>query len=56
MQTVSFKVTEEILRKMDELVEQGIFVSRSDLIRSAIRMLFEQYEKIQKRRSERIRL
>ncbi|MGQ4892168.1 MAG: ribbon-helix-helix domain-containing protein [Candidatus Njordarchaeia archaeon] len=56
MQTISFKTTDEMLRKMDEMVERGLFVSRSDLIRSAIRLLLEQYERILRERSEKIRI
>ena len=52
MQTVSFKITEEMLKKIDELVDKGIFISRSDLIRSALRMLLEQYQKVIKTRVE----
>jgi len=55
MQTVSFKVTDEMLRKMDELVEEGYFIHRSDLIRYAIRMLIEEYEKMKKKKVETIR-
>lgn len=56
LRTISFKVTDELIKKIDELVEEGMFLNRSEAIRYAIRLLLEQQEKIKKKRVERIQL
>lgn len=41
MRVVSFKASEELIRRIDELVERGYFVNRSEAIRHAIKLLLE---------------
>jgi len=40
--TVTFKVPESMLKKLDDLVEKGLFTNRSEAIRHAIRLLLQQ--------------
>ncbi len=43
MKVVTFKVTEDLLEQMDELVRRKIYATRSDLIRRAIIELIERH-------------
>jgi len=42
---VTFKVRRELLERLDELVKNGYFSSRSEAIRTAIIMLINTYNK-----------
>jgi Arc/MetJ-type ribon-helix-helix transcriptional regulator len=42
MRVVTFRVPEEELKKLDRLVRKGLFRSRSEAIRFAIRKLLEE--------------
>ena len=44
MKVVTFKVTEDLLEQMDELVRRKIYATRSDLIRNAIIRLLQRLE------------
>jgi Arc/MetJ-type ribon-helix-helix transcriptional regulator len=37
------KIPEYLLRMIDRLVEEGVFYSRSDAVREAVRMLVDKY-------------
>ena len=43
MKVVTAKLPEYLIRAIDELVEKGMFHSRSDVIRTAVRMLVDKY-------------
>ena len=43
MRTITVKIPEYLLRMIDRLVEEGVFYSRSDAVREAVRMLVEKY-------------
>jgi Arc/MetJ-type ribon-helix-helix transcriptional regulator len=43
MRTITVKIPEYLLRVIDRLVEEGVFYSRSDAVREAVRMLVEKY-------------
>ncbi len=41
--TVSFKVPRELLKELDDLIEKGVFSTRSEAIRHALSMLIRRY-------------
>ena len=43
---ISIKIPMEQLRQLDSLVQQGLYASRSEAIRAAVRRLLEDYERI----------
>jgi Arc/MetJ-type ribon-helix-helix transcriptional regulator len=43
MRTITVKIPEYLLRMIDRLVEEGLFYSRSDAVREAVRMLVDKY-------------
>ncbi|MHA1590778.1 MAG: ribbon-helix-helix domain-containing protein [Candidatus Njordarchaeales archaeon] len=45
MITVSFKIPKQILERVDHLVRLGIFSSRSEFFRDAIRLHLQRFEK-----------
>ncbi|NIQ06403.1 MAG: ribbon-helix-helix protein, CopG family [Candidatus Korarchaeota archaeon] len=45
MKTVSFKISKEMLKRVDKLVNNGEFPSRSEFIRESIRRNLKRYER-----------
>jgi len=43
MRAISVKLPEYLLKEIDRLVNEGIFYSRSDAVREAVRMLVNKY-------------
>jgi Arc/MetJ-type ribon-helix-helix transcriptional regulator len=43
MRTITVKLPEYLIKAIDRLVEEGVFYSRSDAVREAVRMLVEKY-------------
>jgi len=44
MSTVTFKLSDEYVKAIDELVDEGVFISRSEALRTAVRLLVERYQ------------
>ncbi|MHA1616442.1 MAG: ribbon-helix-helix domain-containing protein [Candidatus Njordarchaeales archaeon] len=44
MRTITLKIPEDLLRKLDDLVRRGVFSNRSIAIREAIKLLIARYE------------
>ena len=40
---VTIYMTEDLLNQIDDMVRKGIFITKSELIRTAIRQLIEEY-------------
>ena len=53
MKTICVKFPDIDIIKMDILVREGYFVSRSELIRYAVRMLFRTYDDVIRRALEK---
>ena len=43
---ISIKIPMEQLKQLDSLVQQGLYASRSEAIRAAVRRLLEEYERM----------
>jgi Arc/MetJ-type ribon-helix-helix transcriptional regulator len=43
MKTITVKLPEYLVKAIDRLVEVGVFYSRSDAVREAVRMLMDKY-------------
>lgn len=43
-ETVPAKITSELVKRMDELVKKGLYCSRSELVRDAVRRLIGEKE------------
>jgi Arc/MetJ-type ribon-helix-helix transcriptional regulator len=43
MRAISVKLPEYLIREIDRLVKDGVFYSRSDAVREAVRMLVDKY-------------
>jgi Predicted transcriptional regulators containing the CopG/Arc/MetJ DNA-binding domain and a metal-binding domain len=41
---ISLKIPMALLKEVDELVEKGVFVSRSEAIREALKLLLSRYK------------
>jgi Arc/MetJ-type ribon-helix-helix transcriptional regulator len=47
-ETISFRLPKAVIDEIDRLVELGLFQSRSDFIREAIRLYIMKYNDLQK--------
>jgi len=46
MQTIIFKIPEAMAAKLDELVKEEVFPSRSEALRAAVLILLRKYRKV----------
>jgi len=51
--TISVKIPEELLKKIDKLVEEEYFTSRSEIVRYALHLFLREWDKIKKKIEER---
>ncbi|MEM3833139.1 MAG: ribbon-helix-helix domain-containing protein [Thermoprotei archaeon] len=54
MMTLTLKIPERYIKELDELVKQGIFTSRSEAVRFALRELIRKEKIINKKRIYKI--
>jgi len=45
MKVISFRIEDEILDRIERIVEKGLFKDKSEFIRYAIKRILEVYEK-----------
>ena len=46
MALISVRIPDELLKEVDYLVEKGVFQSRAEAIRYALRIMLQQYKKV----------
>ncbi|MFB6203435.1 MAG: ribbon-helix-helix domain-containing protein [Candidatus Nanohaloarchaea archaeon] len=44
MATVSVRLSDQLNRKLDEMVEKGVFKDRTDAVHEAVRLLMLRYD------------
>ncbi len=53
MQTLQIRLTKELIEKIDEVVTEGIYPSRSEAVRDAVRKHINDFNKIRAKKAGR---